>query len=487
MVRRHRCWFLGIIRPTRCVGAGGPYPHPVDFAAAVAYLDRHSNLEANAGWVHGLSLAAMERVVALLGDPQSAYPVIHVTGTNGKGSTTRMIEAILGAHGLTVGTYTSPHLESLTERITRNGEPIPSRDFAEVMSELAAIEPVLAAEPPAGGPDRPLSWFELMTATALSWFAREAVDVAVVEVGLLGRYDATNVVDADVAVITNVAKDHTDGVGDWAARVAHEKAGIIKSRSHVVLGEVADDLAAIFLAEPHRDAWRRDVDFGIDLDLVAVGGHQVDLWLPAGAAPQADGDRASRSRLGELFLPAHGSHQVDNAVLAVAAVQAFFGRALDRDVVAEGLAAVELPGRFEVISRAPLVVLDRAHNPDGTAVVADTFAEEFKASGGLTLVVGLLTGRDPAETLAPLLRLAPARVVCTTAPSPRAVAARDLALAVEAAAGPRPPSVVVVPEVATALERELHALADDAAVIVTGSTYTVGAARTAARRLGLGS
>jgi dihydrofolate synthase/folylpolyglutamate synthase len=283
----------------------------MDLADALAYLDRHLNREARAGRIEGLSLDTMSRLVHVLGDPHRAFPVIHVTGTNGKGSVARVATALLVESGLSVGTYTSPHLEAVNERIAWNGEPVDDEQLAAAIAEVAAVEPLVGAEP---------SWFELVTAAAFAFFAHVAVDVAVVEVGLLGRYDATNVVDADVAVITNVGLDHTDGEGDWRAAVAGEKAGIVKPGSFLVLGEADEELRSIFLAERPRQTWVREVDFRVDADLPAVGGRLLDLHTPLGAHR-------------EVFLPLHGSHQADNASIAVAAVEAFFGRALDDRVV----------------------------------------------------------------------------------------------------------------------------------------------------------
>jgi len=439
----------------------------VDLAGALAYLDQHINLEAtlavpSAGATHGLSLDRMRGVVDVLGDPHRAAPVIHVTGTNGKGSTARMITALLGAHGLTVGTYASPHLESITERIRRNAEAIPERDFAEVVAEIASVESLF--------PDRP-SYFDLLTATAFAWFAREAVEVMVVEVGMLGRYDSTNVVEADVAVITNVGADHTDFQGDWRRAIAEEKAGIIEERSAVVIGETDPALVEVFRAEGGSLHWVRDEHFGVRSSLVALGGRHADLYTPT-------------SRLEELFVPLHGAHQVDNAACAVAAVEAFFGRPLDRDVVHEALRSVEVPGRFEVLDRSPLIVVDMAHNPDGTEALAETMAGEFHPEGGLTLVVGMLAGRDPDATLAPLLALRPRRVVCTRADSPRSVPAADVAATVARGLGDHVAEVRVVDDVRDAVDRAVDLLRDDEALLVTGSTYVAGAARTALRARG---
>ena len=212
----------------------------------------------------------MRELMALSGDPQLAVPVIHITGTNGKGAVAEMVSALVRAHGLVVGTYTSPHQERLNERICRDGEPIPDAELAEVLSSLAVIEPLLAERP---------SWFEVMTAAALRWFAEAPVDVAVVEVGLLGRYDATNVVDAQVAVVTSIGGDHTDFAPGWERAVAGEKAGIITPASTAVLGRVADDLVELFAAEGPARLVRHGVDFDVDEDRLALGGHlDRDPW-----------------------------------------------------------------------------------------------------------------------------------------------------------------------------------------------------------------
>ena len=444
----------------------------MDFDEAQAYLDDHISLEKtaaiSAGHVEGLSLGRMRQVVDVLGDPQHDYPVIHLTGTNGKGSTARMISALLDAHQLSVGMYTSPHLEHVTERIARNSEPIEPGELAAVLGELASLEDQAFFD------QRP-SYFELLTAAGFAWFSQVAVDVAVVEVGLLGRWDATNVADGGVAVVTNVGKDHTDGRGDWRRRVAEEKAGIVKAGSQLVLGETDPALRPLFEAEGPAEVWLRDRDFGVVADRVALGGHVVDLRTPHGL-------------LEEVFLPVHGAHQADNAACAVAAVEAFFGRALALDVVAEAFAGLRLPGRFEVVHRAPLMVLDGAHNPDGGRAAAATLAGEFDVAGTRHWVLGLLAGRDLDEMLDAFGVRPGDPVVACTPPSPRAVAAEELAAAVSA----RGVAADAVPDVGAAVERALRSAeaAGDGAgggdlVMVSGSLYTVGAARTACRGLGM--
>jgi len=423
-------------------------------ATARRWLDGHLNLEAGpvtAGLVDGLSLDRMRSLVGVLGDPQTAYPVIHLTGTNGKGSTARMLEAILRGHGLSVGLYTSPHLEVLNERIVWDGRPIPDDDLAGVLSELADLESLVEGEP---------TWFELVTAAAFAWFAQQAVDVAVVEVGLLGRYDATNVADGLVAVVTNVGRDHTDGAEGWRAAIAGEKAGIIKPGSTLVLGETDPELRPWFEAEGPERTWLRDREFAAENGRVAVGGRVLDVRTPAG-------------RLDEVYLPVPGAHQGDNLALAVAAAEAFFDRPLDETVVGEALADLKIPGRFEIMGREPLLVLDGAHNPDGMTALTTTLHDDFAAVPSTVVVLGLLAGRDP-DAMVAALELGPFDVVlCTTPSTPRALPAADVAESV-ARAGIE---VEVVPDVVEAIGRARAIATSEDRIIVTGSLYVVGAAR----------
>ena len=423
---------------------------------ARSWLDGHLNLEAGAGAVtagvvDGLSLDRMRSLVGVLGDPQTAYPVVHLTGTNGKGSTARMLDAILRGHGLSVGLYTSPHLEALNERLVWDGRPIPDEELAEVFDELATLEPLVDGE---------LTWFELVTAAAFAWFAQQAVDVAVVEVGLLGRYDATNVADGLVAVVTNVGQDHTDGRDGWREAIAGEKAGIIKPGSTLVLGEPDWELQKIFEAEGPDRTWRRDRDFAAENNRVAVGGRVLDVRTPGG-------------RIEDVFLPVHGAHQGENLALAIAAAEAFFDRPLDADVVGESLADLKIPGRFEIMGREPLVVLDGAHNPDGMAALTTTLHDDFADVTSTIVVLGMLAGRDPDAMIEALELTAYDVVICTTPSSPRALPATEVAEAV-ARAGLE---VEVVPDVAEALARAKAIATSEDRIIVTGSLYVVGAAR----------
>lgn len=406
-----------------------------------------------------MTLGPIERWVEVLGDPHLTAPALHLTGTNGKGSVGRMLSVLLRANGVLTGSYSSPHLESIRERIAVAGEPISEDDFARVIGDLAALEDVAGVT---------TSYFELLTAAAFAHFAEQAVEAMIVEVGLLGRFDATNVVPAEVAVLTNIGRDHTDGEGDWRQRIAHEKAGIIGPGSHVVCGETDPELVEIVRAEGGRELWVRDHDFAVEADRLAVGGRYVTLRTPF----------AGRT---EVQLPVHGSHQADNAVVALAAAEAFFGRALHPDVVTEAFSALTIPGRFEVVSHAPLVVLDAAHNPDGLAATAETFADDFTVAGSTTALVGLLAGRDAGGAVEAVARSGATRLLAVRPDSPRALDPHEVA-ALGRAAGME---TEVIDDPAVAFRTALDRTTDDDALLVTGSFYVAGTVRATARLLGL--
>ncbi|MBV9284889.1 MAG: bifunctional folylpolyglutamate synthase/dihydrofolate synthase, partial [Acidimicrobiia bacterium] len=393
------------------------------------------------------------RLTELMGEPQRTYPVLHLTGTNGKGSTARILTQLLVAKGLSVGTYTSPHLERFNERIAWNGEPISDAAFVEIIETVASIERVMEEAP---------TVFEILTAAAFRWFADVAVDAGVIEVGLGGRWDATNIADGQVAVVTNVSLDHAETIGPTLADIATEKAGIVKPDSTLVLGEPDPALAEIFRAAGPAEVWERDHDFGCEVNRLAHGGRLLDLRTPGAA-------------YADVYLPLHGAHQGENAAIALAAAEAFFGAPLDGEVVEEAFAAVNVPGRLEVVGRQPLVILDGAHNPAGAMAAAEAIAEEFGSAAGKVLVVGFLQGKDPMEMLQALDASDARLVVACPAPSPRTLpppevvdAARALGIESEAANS--------VPE---ALARALATSADEDLVLVTGSLYVVGAARAA--------
>lgn len=394
-----------------------------------------------------------------MGSPQSAYPVVHVTGTNGKGSVSRMVTSLLSAVGLRTGTYTSPHLERINERLQVAGEPIGDEELAAELAALAELERFVGVEP---------TWFELVTAAAYRWFADEAVEAAVVEVGLGGRWDATNVAQASVAVVTNVELDHTELLGGTRQLIAAEKAGIVKAGSLLVLGETEPSVAAIFEAEAAEVGaaaiWRRGADFSAEEVRLAVGGRVADLATPAATYE-------------EVFLPLHGAHQADNAAVALAGAQAFLGEVLPDDVVREAFAGLTVPGRLEVVRRRPVVVLDGAHNVAGAESLAEALEEDFSGAAHLLVVFGCLRQRDPRELLSRLPAARVAAIVACTPPSPRALAGAEVA----AAAGSLGLEAVDGGDVGDALALALDRAGPDDLVLVTGSLYAVGAAREALR------
>jgi dihydrofolate synthase/folylpolyglutamate synthase len=446
-------------------------PVEVDYRSALAFLDQHTSLDGSrsgrftgpmplAGQVDGLSLEPMRELMAALGDPHESYRVIHITGTNGKGSTARFVSALIHATDLSVGTYTSPNLETINERLSWAGKPISNEDFGRVVGLLAGIEHLVDHRP---------SRFELLTAAAFTWFAELGVDVAVVEVGLLGRYDATNVVTGDVAVITNIGKDHTAGGEGWPQEVASEKAGIIKRSSHAILGSPMGELEPIFVAEGPAELWRAGSEFSVTSNQLAVGGRVIDLVTPG-------------ARYDELFVPFHGAHQGDNLATAVAATEAFFGRPTDRDLIEFALATVELPARFEVVGHQPTIILDGAHNPPGAMAASATLREAFARIGSWVLVVGMLSGKDPGEMLQALGAADFDAIICCEPDWSRAIpaeevgaAARRLGLAAE-----------VVKSPVEALMRAAAVTAADDLILVAGSLYVVGELRAAARSMGAG-
>ena len=428
----------------------------MQYGEALNYLDEHASYE-KTGRVESPSLDNINTFMDLMGQPHLSYPVIHITGTNGKGSTTQIITQLLIAHGLQVGTYTSPHLETLTERISRNNEPISEQDFADCVAAIADIEVIGGVRP---------SYFEVMTAAAFRFFADTAVDVAVIEVGMLGRWDATNVVNSSVAVITNIALDHQEFAGPRLEDIAFEKVGISKPGSVLVVGDTNEELREIWNAAESTAVLLRGNDFEISENELAVGGRMIDV-------------RTERAVYKELPLPLHGQHQGDNASIALTAVEEFFGNVLDIEVVREGFAAVRMPGRFEVLGRAPLVVIDGAHNPAGADVCAQVFFDDFSPEGKRILVVGALKGRDPQMLLSALRADEFDAVICCTAPTPRGIGANDLASTAKQMGCEQ---VVVCETVEAACDKALNIAREEDAVLVAGSLYVVGSARTFLRR-----
>lgn len=427
---------------------------------ARAWLEAHTNLETGVGVPArggvGKRLLAVERerpLMELLGSPEGEYPVIHLTGTNGKTSVARMTAALLEAAGLSVGTYTSPHLARVNERMVWNGEPVPDDVLDELLVAVAAVEDLL--------PDAP-SYFEILTAAALRWFGDVAVDVAVVEVGLGGTGDATNVVDADVAVVTNVSVDHVEYIGPTRADIAAEKAGIVERTSALVLGETDPELVPYFLARRPASVASRDVDFGVRGNRLAIGGRVVDLYTPYASYD-------------DVFLALHGAHQADNAAVALTAAESFLGRPLGDAIVADASRSVRTPGRLEVVGHQPLVLLDGVKNVAGARALCAALADEF-ADAPRTLVVGLMREKEPHEMLEALGVRDAARLVCCRPDSPRG---HDAEVVADAAydLGVDRELVEVIDDVRDAVTFAIEATPPDGQVVVTGSLYVVSPAR----------
>jgi dihydrofolate synthase/folylpolyglutamate synthase len=431
-----------------------------------AWLEAHVNLE-SVGVPVGTTRRAtrptrsrIESLVALLGSPQLEYPVVHLTGTNGKTSVARLATALLVEGGLSIGSFTSPHLERVNERIAWNGHDIDDATFDELLTLIATIEPHLPEVP---------SFFEILTGAAYRWFADVAVDAAVVEVGLGGRWDATNVVHGQVAVVTNVSVDHVEFLGRTRLEIAAEKAGIVEPGATLVLGETDDAVQAPFLERGAARVLVRDRDFAVTKNRVAHGGRLISLETP-------------EARYEDVFLSLHGAHQADNAAVAVAAAEALLDRALPADLVAAVLGQARAPGRLEVVGHSPLVLLDGAHNVAGAHALREALAEEFPAAAR-TLVVGLLREKDPPEMLDALGAPEADRLIACEPPSPRARPATEVAEAARRLGLPGA-NVEAVPDVGDALHAAVAATPPDGQVVVTGSLYVVGAARTVARAAG---
>jgi dihydrofolate synthase/folylpolyglutamate synthase len=429
------------------------------------------------------SLTRIATLMDLLGSPQQNYPAIHIAGTNGKTSVTRMIDALLTALHRRTGRITSPHLQLATERISIDNAPITPARYVELYRELLPfVEMIDKQSAAAGGPA--MSKFEVLTGMAFAAFAEAPVDVAVVETGMGGTWDATNVVDGQVAVITPIGLDHTDYLGPDLTSIAGEKAGIIKRAPESLVPR--DNVAVIAEQDPEAmevllrravavDAAvaREGAEFRVLARQIAVGGQQLELQGLGGAYD-------------EIFLPLHGEHQARNAVLALAAVEAFFGagaqRRLDIDAVRAGFASVTSPGRLERMRSAPTIFIDAAHNPAGARALAATLTEEFDFRK-LVGVVAVLGDKD-AEGILAALEPVFDEIVVTSNGSPRALDVETLAdLAVQRFGDERVVSAATLPdalETAIAIAEEVGEageMVSGAGVVVTGSVVTAGAAR----------
>ncbi len=417
------------------------------------------------------TMSRVQRVLELLGDPQHSFRAIHLTGTNGKSSTARMTERLVREHGLRTGLFTSPHLTSVTERIQVDGEPLSAARFVEVWEDVAPYVGVADRESAeAGGPQ--LSFFEVLTVMAIAAFADAPVDVAVIEVGMGGRWDSTNVVDGDVAILTPVGIDHERWLGSTLEEIATEKAGIIKERATVVSAHQAPEVDEI-LRERASEVSARLLREGVDIDVagrrVGVGGQLVDLRTPAGLYT-------------EVPVPLHGEHQAHNALLALTAVEQLMGgRALDASVVEAAFADVRVPGRLELVRSSPTVLVDAAHNPHGAEALVAALDEAF----GFRTLVGVVAvmGDKDAEGLLATLEPTLASVVVTRNSSPRSADPQDLAEVAREVFGEDRVHVTEGLDEAIQLAADLAEREDTVGVgtgtgvLVTGSVITVADAR----------
>ena len=441
-----------------------PTPAPVS-----TYAEAERALLAR--WPESRLEPSLDRIAAfteLLGEPQRTYPVLHLTGTNGKTSTSRMIDTLIRATGLRTGRFTSPHVESMTERISVDGEPLTEEEFLEAYQDVAPLADLADQDAV-----HPRSFFETVVAMAYAAFANAPVDAAIVEVGMGGSWDATNVADATVAVILPIAVDHSAYLGGSPVEIAREKAGIIKPGSTVVSAVQAEEVAAVIAeraVEVGATVLWEGRDFGVEHRVPAVGGQMVRL-------------QGLRAAYDEVFLPLHGAHQAQNAAVALAAVEAFLGEEpLDDELVKDAFAEVTSPGRLEVIRRSPTILLDAAHNPHGATAVADAIEDSFLLNP-LIGVVGVMGDKDHEGVLAALEPVL-AAVVCTQARTQRALPAEELAEVARGIFGID--RVYVAPRLEDAID-QAATLAEEGGVfgeaigsggvLVTGSVVTVGEAR----------
>ena len=417
------------------------------------------------------SLGRIAALVDLLGNPHRAYPVVQVAGTNGKTTTARMVDELLRGFGLRVGRFTSPHLQSVRERIVLDGEPVDAERFVETYDDIAPYVQMVDA---AG--EHPMSFFEVTVGMAYALFAEAPVDVAVIEVGMGGTWDATNVVDARVAVVTPVSLDHAEYLGPDVPTIAGEKAGIIKADAIAVLARQqpgALDALVRRAVEVEAVVAREGTEFGVLDRRVAVGGQQLRLQGLGGEYE-------------DVYLPLFGAHQAQNAATALAAVEAFLGAGaatgpVDVETVRAAFAAVRSPGRLERVRTSPSVLVDAAHNPAGMAATVEAIRESFDFTR-LVGVVGCVRGKD-VEGMLRELETVCAELVVTQNSSPRSMPADELgALAADVFGADRVSVSPRLPEAITEAIELAEAGPDDAlggsGVLVTGSVITAGEART---------
>ncbi len=425
-------------------------------------------------WPENKIEPTLDRIAALtdiLGSPQLSYPTIHIAGTNGKTSTSRMIDALMSELGYRTGRFTSPHLESFLERISIKGQAIDPAEFIKNYNDIALYLDLIDSKQP-----HQISYFEALTALAFVAFAEHPVDVGIIEAGLGGEWDATNVVQSQVSVMTPIGLDHMDYLGNTLEEIAQTKAGIFKPESNVVLAAQTPEVAKVLMAQVAKVSaipFREGIEFSLANRAIAVGGQLIAI-------------NGLYGLIEDIFLPLYGAHQANNAAVALAAVEAFAGVQLDSDLVRSAFSKVRSPGRCEVIHRDPTVIIDAAHNPHGAKAITNTINSEFDFETVIG-VVAVLGDKDAAGILAELSQVVDYLVVSQSS-SPRALPANELAKI--AAQFFTPEQIEVIPELRGAITyaTEKANLANQvnegvSAVLVTGSVVSAGEARAIVRNI----
>ena len=417
------------------------------------------------------TLDRISALVDLLGSPQLSYPTIHIAGTNGKTTISRMIDALMSELGYRTGRFTSPHLESFLERISIKGNSIDPAEFIKNYNDIALYLDLIDSKQP-----HQISYFEALTALAFVAFAEHPVDVGIIEAGLGGEWDATNVVQSQVSVMTPIGLDHMDYLGNTLEEIAQTKAGIFKPESNVVLAAQTPEVAKVLMAQVAKVAaipFREGVEFSVANRAIAVGGQLISI-------------NGLYGLIEDIFLPLYGAHQANNAAVALAAVEAFAGVQLDSELVRSAFSKVRSPGRCEVIHRDPTVIIDAAHNPHGAKAISNTINSEFDFETVIG-VVAVLGDKDAAGILAELSQVVDYLVVSQSS-SARALPANDLAQIAKQFFAPE--QIEVIPELRGAItyateKANLSNQVNDgvSAVLITGSVVTAGEARMIVRNI----
>ncbi len=418
------------------------------------------------------SLDRISALVDALGAPQLSYPTVHIGGTNGKTSTSRMVDALFSELDYRTGRFTSPHLESFLERISIKGEAIAPAELIATYNDIALYLDLIDSRS-----DIPISYFEALTAMAFVAFAEHPVDIGIIEVGMGGDWDATNIVQSAVSVLMPIGLDHMEYLGETIEEIARTKAGIIKPESHVVLAAQEPEVARILLekvVEKSAIPYREGLEFALIKRDIAVGGQLISV-------------RGVHSEYTDIYLPLHGAHQAANAAVAIATVEAFVGVALDEELVRAAFARVSSPGRLEILHRDPTVIIDAAHNPHGATALADTIRNEFDFES-IFCVLGILGEKDVKGVLKALEPVVD-RLIVTKSDSPRALPVAELfAVAVQVFGNDRVfkeddlnSAITYAMEQATLINQVSDGVS---AVVITGSVVTAGSAREILRKIG---